>query len=282
MSDLTRKYIAALDAGVREIWLSERFRCYLDFLAKFHRYSVNNTIAIYMQRPTASLVASFSDWRRRGRQVRKGEHGIKIIAPHVIKDVDDDTGEIKTCTGYHIAYCFDVSQTDGEALPEGPARQLTGDVDDYAHIWDTLQAVSPVPVSIELIANSTVNGYYSHTDQRIAIRDGLAELQRVKTVIHEIAHAMLHAKGAEEADADRSTREVQAESVAYVVCRALGLDTSDYSFGYVAGWSSDKELTALKGSLDAIVRTADKILKAFEPENYKKMRKETLHETRDA
>ena len=265
MSDLTRKYIADLDAGVRDLFASDRWRSYLEFLAKFHRYSANNTIAIYLQRPTASLVASFSDWRRKGRKVKKGEHGIKILAPHVIKDTDDDTGEIKQRLGFHIAYCFDVSQTDGADLPEGPARQLTGSVDGYAHIWDTLLAVSPVPVSIEPIEGCEANGYYSHTDQRIVVRDGLAELQRVKTAIHEIAHAMLHAKGAEEADADRSTREVQAESVAYVVCRALGLDTSDYSFGYVAGWSSDKELKALKASLDAIVRTSDKIIKAFEP-----------------
>ena len=244
---------------------SDRWKNYLEFLAKFHRYSANNTIAIYLQRPTASLVASFSDWRRRGRKVRKGEHGIKILAPHTVKDVDDDTGEIKQRLGFHIAYCFDVSQTDGADLPEGPARQLTGSVDDYDSIWDTLLAVSPVPVSIEPIEDCEANGYYSHTDQRIVVRDGLAELQRVKTAIHEIAHAMLHAKGAEEADADRSTREVQAESVAYVVCRSLGLDTSDYSFGYVAGWSSDKELKALKASLDCIVRTSDKILKAFEP-----------------
>ena len=265
MSDLTRKYIAELDAGVRDLFASDRWKNYLEFLAKFHRYSANNTIAIYLQRPTASLVASFSDWRRKGRNVKKGEHGIKILAPHTVKDVDDDTGEIKQRLGFHIAYCFDVSQTDGKDLPEGPAHQLTGTVDGFARIWDTLLAVSPVPVSVEPITDCEANGYYSHADQRIVVRDGLAELQRVKTAIHEIAHAMLHAKGAEEADADRSTREVQAESVAYVVCRALGLDTSDYSFGYVAGWSADKELKALKASLDCIVRTSDRILKAFEP-----------------
>ena len=265
MSDLTRKYIADLDAGVRDLFNSERWKNYLDFLSKFHRYSANNTIAIFLQRPTASLVASFSDWRRKGRQVRKGEHGIKILAPHTIKDVDYETGEIKQRLGFHLAYCFDVSQTDGADLPEGPARQLTGSVDDYDRIWDTLLAVSPVPVSVEPITDCEANGYYSHTDQRIVVRDGLAEMQRVKTAIHEIAHALLHAKGSEEANADRSTREVQAESVAYVVCRALGLDTSNYSFGYVAGWSHDRELKALKASLDAIVRTSDKILKAFEP-----------------
>ena len=265
MSDLTRKYIADLDAGVRDLFNSQRWKNYLDFLSKFHRYSANNTIAIFLQRPTASLVASFSDWRRKGRQVRKGEHGIKILAPHTIKDVDDETGEIKQRLGFHLAYCFDVSQPDGADLPEGPARQLTGSVDDYDRIWDTLLAVSPVPVSVEPITDCEANGYYSHTDQRIVVRDGLAEMQRVKTAIHEIAHALLHAKGSEEANADRSTREVQAESVAYVVCRALGLDTSNYSFGYVAGWSHDRELKALKASLDAIVRTSDKILKAFEP-----------------
>lgn len=265
MSDLTRKYIADLDAGVRDLFASDRWKNYLDFLSRFHRYSANNTIAIYLQRPTASLVASFSDWRRKGRNVKKGEHGIKILAPHTVKDVDDDTGEIKQRLGFHIAYCFDVSQTDGKDLPEGPAHQLTGTVDGFARIWDTLLAVSPVPVSVEPITDCEANGYYSPADQRIVVRDGLAELQHVKTAIHEIAHAMLHAKGAEEADADRSTREVQAESVAYVVCRALGLDTSDYSFGYVAGWSADKELKALKASLDCIVRTSDKILKAFEP-----------------
>ena len=197
MSDLTRKYIADLDAGVRDLFSSNRWMNYLEFLSKFHRYSANNTIAIYLQRPTASLVASFSDWRRKGRKVRKGEHGIKILAPHIIKDTDDETGEVKQRIGFHLAYCFDISQTDGKDLPEGPARQLTGTVDDFAHIWATLLAVSPVPVSTESITDSAANGYYSHTDQRIVVREGLAELQRIKTVIHEIAHAMPHTKGAE-------------------------------------------------------------------------------------
>lgn len=180
MSDLTRKYIADLDAGVRDLFASDRWKNYLDFLSRFHCYSANNTIAIYLQRPTASLVASFSDWRRKGRNVKKGEHGIKILAPHTVKDVDDDTGEIKQRLGFHIAYCFDVSQTDGKDLPEGPAHQLTGTVDGFARIWDTLLAVSPVPVSVEPITDCEANGYYSHADQRIVVRDGLAELQRVK------------------------------------------------------------------------------------------------------
>lgn len=166
------------------------------------------------------MVASFSDWRRKGRQVRKGERGIKIIAPHIIKDVDDNTGEIHTRTGYYIAYCFDVSQTDGEALPEGPAHQLTGDVDGYAYIWDTLMAVSPVPVSIEPIEDCEANGYYNHTDQHIVVRDGLAELQRIKTAIHEIAHAMLHDKGAEEADSD--PQHARSTSRSYSLCRLQG------------------------------------------------------------
>ena len=223
MSDLTRKYIADLDAGVRDLFASDRWRSYLEFPSQNSTATAPTTQSrstcsdrLHLSSPLSPTGAGAA------AKCVKAKHGIKILAPHTIKDVDDETGEIKQRLGFHLAYCFDVSQTDGKDLPEGPARQLTGSVDGYAHIWDTLLAVSPVPVSIEPIEDCDANGYYSHTDQRIVVRDGLAELQRVKTAIHEIAHALLHAKGAEEADADRSTREVQAESVAYVVCRAPG------------------------------------------------------------
>lgn len=259
MSELTKRYIAELDAGIRDLFQSERWTGYLRFLARFHRYSVNNTLAIYAQRPDATLVASFSDWKRMGRSVKKDEHGMKIIAKHETKEIDEDTGEEKRRIGFHLAHCFDVSQTTGDALPENPCQTLRADVDGYSALLDALRAVSPAPIEIQSI-QSAANGYYLPGNNQIVIKSGLSQAQTVKTTIHEIAHAMLHGRGKSHEKTDQRTREVQAESVAYVVCQCIGVDSSDYSFRYIAGWSQGKELTELKASIKTISSTADRII----------------------
>lgn len=265
MSSLTKKYIEELNQGVQTLFTSRKWKEYLEFLSKFHAYSANNTIAIFLQRPDASLVASFTDWRKRGRSVKKGEKGIKVIAPHTYTETDEKTGEEKQRIGFHLAHCFDVSQTHGADLPEGPCRTLTADVAGYAALRDALVRISPVPVAYDSF-DGNANGYYSPLEDRIVVKTDLPELQTVKTTIHEIAHAILHSKDGAEEKADQRTREVQAESVAYTVCRYLGLDTSDYSFGYVAGWSKKQSTDELKASVEAITRTADQIIKSLENE----------------
>lgn len=259
MSQLTKEYIAQLDKGVRELFASGRWQDYLAFLSRFHRYSVNNTIAIYLQRPDASLVASFSDWQKQGRQVKKGEKGIRIIAPHTYADIDPQTGEEKQRLAFHLAHCFDVSQTAGRELPQNPAHDLSGTVAGYDSLVDAIRSVSPAPVSFQKLDGST-HGYFSPRTNDIVISTGLSDRQTVKTLIHEIAHAHLHSQGADEEKADQRTREVQAESVAYAVCRYLGIDSSDYSFGYIAGWSKDKTLPELRASVDAVTQAADAII----------------------
>ena len=263
MSALTKQYIKELNEGVKNLFNSNTWRDYLTFLSKFHAYSVNNTIAIFSQRPEATLVASFTDWKKRGRSVRKGERGIQIIAPHTYKEINPQTGEEENRLAFHLAHCFDVSQTTGKDLPESPCHMLVGNVTDYIPIREALCQIAPVYVEFKDINNSA-NGYFDRSNCVIVVKDSLSELQTVKTLIHEIAHALLHAKGADEENADMYSREVQAESVAYVVCRYLGLNTSDYSFGYIAGWSKDQSLEELKASIEAINRTSDQIIKNIE------------------
>lgn len=263
MSELTKKYIEELDQGIRSLFTSRKWQDYLIFLSRFHAYSVNNTLAIYVQRPDASLVASFSDWRKRGRYVKRGEKGIQIIAPHTYKVEDPDTGEEKQFLGFHLAYCFDISQTDGDELPESPCRTLDAVVDGYIQLRDALCAISPAPVTYAHI-DGNANGYYELDECCIVVSDSLPEMQSIKTTIHEIAHAWLHSRGGDEEKVNQRTREVQAESVAYTVCRYLGLDTSDYSFGYIASWSKKQSLDELKASIGAITRTADQIIKDLE------------------
>lgn len=263
MAKSIKEYIEEINEGVKALFTSDAWKNYLTFLSRFHAYSVNNTIAIYMQRPDASLVASFTDWQRNGRYVMKGERGIRIIAPHIYKVTNHETGDEEQRLGFHLAHCFDVSQTDGKDLPESPCRELTDDVENYISLKTTICQVSPVLVHFRDFGGDA-NGYYSHTNREIVVKDSLSESQQIKTLIHEIAHAHLHAKGAEEEKADQYTREVQAESVAYVVCQYLGLDSSDYSFGYIAGWSKSQELDELKKSIDAIAKTSNKIISDIE------------------
>ena len=279
-----------LEAGVRELFESERYQAYLKAMSKFHDYSLNNTLLILMQKPDASLVAGFGKWRDDfERHVKRGEKGIKIFAPapYTIKKeaekIDPDTGqpvigadgkpvmeqqEIKI-PAFKVVSVFDVSQTDGKEIPDLSVDALTGSVEQYEDFWRVLKEVSPVPVELEKIEGGA-HGYYSLTDKRIAVDEGMSELQTIKTLIHEIAHAKLHDidlnAPTEEMEnrPNRRTREVEAESIAFTVCQHFGLDTSDYSFGYVAGWSSDKEIKELKASLETIRTTASELITEIE------------------
>ena len=279
-----------LEQGITELFDSERYKEYLRVMSKFHNYSFNNTLLIAMQKPDASLVAGFSSWKNNfGRNVMKGQKGIKIIAPspykvkQEMKKIDPHTQqpiigkdgkpvtEEKEITipAYKVVSVFDVSQTEGRELPDIAVDELTGDVDRYKDFFAALEKTSPVPIGFEKIEGGA-HGYYHLEDKRIAIDEGMSELQTLKTAIHEIAHAKLHdidlnAPKEEQAPrVDRRTREVEAESVAYTVCQHYGLDTSDYSFGYVAGWSSGRELAELKSSLETIRSAAAEIINSID------------------
>lgn len=253
-----------LEQGIKDVFASGKYEDYLQAMGKFHRYSVNNCILIAMQCPMASMVAGYKLWKNEfGRQVKKGEHAIRILAPmtrKVTRTVKNElTGEEEEqevrFTTYRSVPVFDISQTEGPEVPMLAAK-LTGDVDEG--MIERAVAVSPVPVRFEPVPGSA-NGFYSH-DGYIVVDSDNEPLQRLKTLVHEIAHATIHCKDGGQAEADRATKEVQAESIAYTVCSYLGLDTSDYSFGYVAGWSSGKELDELKASLEVIRTTAGEII----------------------
>ena len=287
-----------LEQGIAELFDSERYREYLKVMSKFHNYSFNNTLLIAMQKPDASLVAGFSAWKNNfGRNVMKGQKGIKIIAPspfkirqevekidpHTQKPIIGKDGKPVTeekevkIPAYKVVSVFDVSQTEGKELPDIAVDELTGDVDRYKDFFAALEKTSPVPIAFENIEGGS-HGYYHLEDKRIAINEGMSELQTLKTAIHEIAHAKLHdidlnaPKDEQQPHVDRRTREVEAESVAYTVCQHYGLDTSDYSFGYVAGWSSGRELSELKSSLETIRSAAAEIINSID-ENLAELQK---------
>ena len=272
-----------LEAGVREIFDSEKYKDYISTMAKFPHYSINNCILIVSQCPEASHVCGYKKWQTDfNRVVNRNEHGIMIIAPMTYKaDVEeavfdsenhpvlDSNGKQVTETvtrefqGFRPAYVFDVSQTSGDPLPT-LATMLSGGVEDFENMKDILIAISPVPISFEKITGGA-NGYFSPATQSIVVKEGMSELQTIKTMIHEIAHATL-GHGGKDDKWDRETQEVPAESVAYWVTQMVGLDTSDYSFGYISGWSKDREVTELKENLDLIKTTADKISADLERE----------------
>ena len=279
-----------LEQGITELFDSERYKEYLKVMSKFHNYSFRNTVLIAMQKPDASLVAGFSAWKNNfERNVMKGQKGIKIIAPspykvkQEMKKIDPHTQqpiigkdgkpvtEEKEITipAYKVVSVFDVSQTEGKELPDIAVDELTGDVERYRDFFAALEKTSPVPIGFEQIPGSS-HGYYHLEDKRIAIDEGMSEIQTLKTAIHEIAHAKLHdidlnaPENEQQPHIDRRTREVEAESVAYTVCQHYGLDTSDYSFGYVAGWSSGRELSELKSSLETIRSAAAEIINSID------------------
>ena len=260
-----------LEAGIKELFESNKFKEYLKCMSKFHHYSLNNTLLIASQKPDATLVASYTSWREdHDRSVRKGEKGIKIIAPtkYKVEVKDEETGETTTVQrlGFKVAYVFDVSQTEGEALPAIAVPELTGSPENCNKLWKALNKICPVPICFEDTGNA--KGYYNDAEKYIAIKNDISELQAVKTLIHEMAHQMLHSKENQDPDhpVDRNAMEVEAESVAYTVCQKYGLDTSEYSFGYIAGWSSGKEVTELRNSLERIRQTADTLITDLDKE----------------
>lgn len=263
MKQKVKEITEQLEQGVAEVFTSDNFIQYLQVMSKFHDYSFNNCLLIAMQCPTATLVAGYKAWQKKfKRQVRKGEKAIKILAPIPCKiTVEDEEGEEKEIkfNRFRAVSVFDIAQTDGEEMPEF-VHKLTGDVDGYNELAGKLTSISPVPIRFDVI-EGTANGYFSSADKEIVIRKDMSQAQIIKTMVHEIAHSILHDKdNGLEKDANRKTKEVQAESVAYVVSQYLRLDTSDYSFGYIAGWSSDKDTKELKASLQVIRDTAHDII----------------------
>lgn len=271
----------SLESGVEELFTSNRYQEFLKTMAKFHNYSFNNTMLIAMQRPDATLVTSYKNWQSMGRQVMKGEKGITIIAPAPYKKMkekevlDENQRPIMGTDGkpkteqvevtvphFKAVTVFDIAQTSGEPIQTLAPELLTAAVQDFDSFMQAIQKISPVPIRFDEI-DGNANGYYHNADKEIVIEKGLSESQTLKTAIHETAHAKLHDKEIMESlgvEKDRLTKEVEAESVAYCVCSSFGLDTSDYSFPYIAGWSSSREMKEMKASMDVIRKTAGEMI----------------------
>lgn len=276
-----------LEQGLQDLFNSDSYRNYLSTMSKFHNYSFNNTLLIAMQKPDATLVAGYKAWQKNfERHVNKGEKAIRIIAPapYKIKEerdkIDPVTQEILldkdgnpkkeeveiTIPAFRAVSVFDVAQTDGKPIPELAAKELLSDVEGYQDMIRAVEAISPVPIELEEIAGDS-KGYYDREAKRIAVQENMSESQTLKTMIHEVAHSKLHSKEVEQDEQmrkDRNTKEVEAESVAYTVCQHFGIDTSDYSFGYIAGWSSGRDTKELRASMDTIRRTVSELITGIE------------------
>ena len=286
-ADRVKAITDKLETGIAALFQSETYKAYLSTMSKFHNYSLNNTLLIAMQKPDATLVAGYQAWQKQHqRHVKKGEKGIQIIAPSPYKAkkerevLDPATGRPKLDAqgkpvreiveveypAFRVATVFDVSQTEGKELPSLGVDELTGKVDSYGKLLSALTETCPVPIGFEEIG-SGAKGYYHTTEHRIALQEGMSEAQTVKTLIHEMAHQRLHSHEKEKPREERlnaRSKEVEAESVAYTVCQHFGIDTSDYSFGYIAGWSSGKETAELKASLGKIRAAASEMITVIE------------------
>ena len=257
-----------LTQGAAAVFDSEKYREWLRFVSRFRHYSWANTLLIQMQAPDTQFVASFTDWKtKHNRYIRRGAKAIRIIAPHAIKDTDADGNE-RVGVGFHAASLFRIEDTvpmrgGSDEIP-ALTHTLESDVTDYERLRDVLIDVSPVPVTFEDISKSGAYGYFSPKELRIVIQQGLPELQTCKTLMHEIAHAWLHAEGGECEAATHRERETQAESVAYAVACFLELDTGEYSFPYIAAYASDKTMPELKASLAIIHKTANRMIDMIE------------------
>lgn len=276
-----------LQAGLEELFNSEKYAEYLRVMSQFHHYSFNNTLLIAMQKPDATLVAGYHAWNKKfNRHVMKGEKGIQIIAPAPIREkqeqekVDPNTGEVVlgdngqpeteevtiTIPRFKVSTVFDLSQTDGDPLPELGVEELTASVENYDIFMEAIRSVAPVPIRFDEIT-SGAKGYYSSAEKEIVIQSGMGEMQTMKTAVHETAHAILHDKDIMQEmgiQKDQQTKEVEAESVAFATLAHFELDTSEYSFPYIAGWSSGRDTKELKSSLDTIRRTASEIIDGIE------------------
>ena len=276
-----------LEQGLQDLFNSDSYCNYLRTMSKFHNYSFNNTLLIAMQKPDATLVAGYKAWQKNfERHVNKGEKAIRILAPapYKIKEerdkIDPVTQELLldkdgnpqkeeveiTIPAFRAVSVFDVAQTDGKPIPELAAKELLSDVEGYQDMIRAVEAISPVPIELEEIAGDS-KGYYDREAKRIAVQENMSESQTLKTMIHEVVHSKLHSKEVEQDEQmkkDRNTKEVEAESIAYTVCQHFGVDTSDYSFGYIAGWSSGRDTKELRASMDTIRRTASELITGIE------------------
>ena len=251
-----------LEEGVREVYQSDSYRKHLQAVSRFHQYSWGNTILILSQKPDATYVAGYQTWNTNfNRHVRKGEKAIRILTPVLQKDEEDENGERKLC-GFRCGNVFDISQTEGEEIPLHLAETLNFQIRDYQNFINALILVSPVPVSFEDVKQA--NGYYHPLEKRICIRSNLPQAQTVKTLIHEITHAVLHSADTSADHESRQRREIEAESVAYIVSARFGIDASSYSFGYIASWAENRSTELLKESLDTIQKTASKLISLLE------------------
>lgn len=278
--DKIQQLTQQLEVGIKEVFESERFKEYLKVMEKFHNYSYNNSMLIRLQNPEASYVAGYRVWQSLGRQVKKGEKAIYILAPCPYKQTIYDyvtnpkTGEVKTDSNgepvkekmevtrvsFRATPIFDISQTEGEPLPE-LAKELTGEIPDYAILMDAIKAVAPVPIKFKPWSESK-KGYYSLSNKEIVIKANMSKLQTIKTALHETAHSILHSD--DKHIKNSATMEVEAESIAFVISQSMGLDTSDYSFSYLASWSSGKGLPELKNSLQIIQQTSHELIEQLE------------------
>lgn len=287
--DKVKETLKQLEKGVKEVFTSDKYLGYLKVMSKFHNYSASNSLLIALQNPSATHVAGYGSWKKEfNRQVKKGEKGLQILAPCTYNKqierekidpitqkacIDTKTGKaevervevpVKYFKNVHV---FDVSQTDGEPLPT-LIDELKGSKEERENILKGIQNISKVPITFEVI-KSGAKGYYSPLENKIAIQEGMSDVQTIKTALHELAHSRLHDPSSKEVgrgDTTRNTKEVEAESVAFVVSQYLGVDTSDYSFGYIAAWSSTKELKELKESLKTIQGEAGELINKLEKE----------------
>ena len=280
-NDRVKEITDQLEQGLKNLFQSKNYMNWLKTMSKFHEYSLNNTLLITLQKPEATLVAGYTAWQKQfHRQVKKGEKGIRILAPSpykakveedvidpVTKDVIRDSAgnpvkEVKEVdrTGFRVVSVFDISQTEGPELPMIGVDELNGEVKEYELFFQALKNICPVSINFERIENGA-KGYFHHGENRIAIQENMPQQQTIKTLIHEMAHQKLHSG---KNDLSRSGKEVEAESVAFTVCSHFGIDTSEYSFPYIAVWSSGKELKELRESLDRIRVTASEMISGIE------------------
>ena len=281
--DRMKEITDRLEAGLAELFNSEKYTEYLRVMSQFHHYSFNNTLLIAMQKPDATLVAGYQAWEKKfNRHVMKGEKGIQIIAPAPVREtqekekIDPKTGEVVlgedgqpvteevtiTIPRFKVSTVFDLAQTEGDPLPELGVDELSASVENFDAFMEGIRSVSPVPIRFDEI-KSGAKGYFDNLAKEIVIQSGMSESQTMKTAIHEASHAKLHDRNIMQGQGiqkDQQTREVEAESIAYTVCQHFGLDTADYSFPYIAGWSSNKEVKELKASLDTIRKTASELI----------------------
>ena len=291
-----------LEQGVKEIFTSERYTEYLNTMSKFHNYSFNNTLLITMQKPEATLVAGYQAWQKKfNRHVKRGEKGIQIIAPAPIREEQEiekidpvtkepvigDDGQPETeivemvIPRFRITTVFDVSQTEGEPIAELEVPELTGSVQFYDTFMQALQNISPVPIRM-MNVEGEAKGYYHQTEKYIAIKEDMSNVQTMKTGVHEVSHALLHDREVMDAEGvlkDQTTKEVEAESIAYIVCNHFGLDTSEYSFTYIASWCESRDMKALKASMDTIRKTSAEIIGNIEEQMHEIELERPIRET---